>query len=655
MRGLRASFMLAFTVAPASAQQPSVQQQFDAASAALNAEKWAEALTIFETLEKQLAPNGRSASIVRVRKAEALIGLDRASEARAALELGLPALPADDESLREDRLIGLLALGRLHERSLNFGEALVHYRAADMIATVPTAKAQALRGLIATNMFYDGAAALRDADRALALAAAEPKADKLHAEFHVLKGRVLMNQKRFAEARAELEAATKALGGLTLKVDAADLAARSDLAIAALLAGDKDRGREVLAYTGAGRLPGAFSPGADTPPPPCASDGDLRPDDVAVVEFSIRNDGSIGHVAPIYSTREGDSALAFARAAANWSWSPEEMKEIPPLLRLLTRVEMRCSAANEQPSATEILEPDFEQWLASRALPPIVVPAGSDARRAQPLAEEVARREASYGASAPELLPVLVELADNAVIPANRSAAYYRRAAGIARIAAAPAPVLAYLGIRAATAETMTQTKRWSDKVPDLRPLLNDPAIQADPRAAVAVRLVEAENRYRIAGQKAQAIALLTQVRDAPGLGPNDPLRAAALARLASVQLADGDAGAARASFAASGLSAQQCALLDAQPRLKRMNASSSDFPMEAMRWGFEGWAALEYDISAQGDTQAVRTTIAYPPFVFSDAASKVVKGMKFDRSFRPDGALGCGGKTQRVLFRLPD
>ena len=73
------------------------------------------------------------------------------------------------------------------------------------------------------------------------------------------------------------------------------------------------------------------------------------------------------------------------------------------------------------------------------------------------------------------------------------------------------------------------------------------------------------------------------------------------------------------------------------------------------MRWGFSGWTKIEYDISANGETLNVRPVVAYPPFVFGAAAAKAADRFRYYPSFRPDGGLGCGGKTFNVAVRMAD
>jgi len=644
----------ALAVSSASAQAPSVQAQFESASQALEAEKWSDALATFEALERRLQSTPRSLALVRVRKAEALLRLGRREEAEAALTVGLAALPASDASLREDRMLALIQLGEIHENALDYGEALRLFREAEPLVAGSGMEPRLLRGLIRVGMFHDGAAALVNADRAIALmAAGQGDTRKLEAPFRILRGRILMNLGRFDEAQAELRRATSDLGGLTLRVDAADISARSDMAIAALLGGRHEEARKYLAYTGAGTVMGFMARSAQMPSPPCGGDGDLRPEDVAVVEFSIREDGSVGGAAPIYSSREGDGALAFAKAASGWSWSPEQVKAIPPLFRVLTRVEMRCTTTVDRPSIVEILAPDVSEWLESKGVGPIAVADGSDAKRAKPLLDELAARERRHGTLSPHIVPVLTEIADNTIVPREQSTEAAQSALAIARAERAPPSVIAALGIQAATASVNRTTRNRSRPIPDFSALLGDPAIKEDPRAVTAVRLASADHHYQARGREKEAIALLTEIGATPGLGPNDALRAAALARLASMYLAAGDATAAQSTFQNSGLSPGQCALLDAQPRRRGLRVSNEDFPDEALQWNFEGWAVAEYDITAQGEPLNARIVNAYPPFVFSKATLQIADRQKYEPSFRPDGSAGCGGQQMPIHFGI--
>jgi tetratricopeptide (TPR) repeat protein len=649
-----AAAVLAAPAVPAAAPAgQTVQQQFDAASAALEKPDWAEAARLYEALEARLGSGSpaaaRSRAIVRVRKAHALIALHRWDEAETALRQGLAALPANDASVREDRALGLLDLAGLAERSLDYAEALKDYRAAEPMLT-GSYQVRALRGIIQTGMFYDAPQALADAERGIALAAQDPANKPREAVFRTLRGRVLLNLGRTADARQDFERAVTLLGGLTAKVDVNDLAARSDAAIAARLAGDQEEARKYLAWTGAGHFDEPFPAAIDMTPPPCGED--LKPDDVAVIELSIAADGTVADAAPIYASHQGMSALLFARAASEWSWRPDELEKIPAIFRTMTRLEMRCSTAARHPGVAELLRPEVDEWLQQQHVEPLDTGDVAQAARLKPLQAELARREAASGPASVALLPVLVDLARNPLVDMDDTRTDLDRAFAIATSARAPGPVIAFVGIRRAVAVDW-RDRRSGTAAQALRTLLADPRIASDPRAAAAVRLALAAQLAGHKAGRADAMAVLDEATKTPGLPAQDPMRAAAFARLASLKLANGEVEAARATYAASGLSADQCALLDATPRLKHNAGSSGDFPQEAMRWGFEGWAKLEYDLTAAGVTTNVRPTVAYPPFIFGKAGSEIVQRLRYDASFRPDGSLGCGGMAQSIHFRL--
>src|SRR4051812_14884782 len=112
--GAAASAAQSPAAAPAGAAQPTIQQQFETRSTALENGRWEQALALYQALEARLpAKRTRDVAIVRVREAQALAQLGREDEARQVLRLGLPTLPAADPSLAGDRFIGLVILGKI--------------------------------------------------------------------------------------------------------------------------------------------------------------------------------------------------------------------------------------------------------------------------------------------------------------------------------------------------------------------------------------------------------------------------------------------------------------------------------------------------------------------------------------------------------------
>lgn len=322
--------------------QPTIQQRFDAANSARDAGRWPEALRLYEQLETGLR-NPRTLALVRIRKGTVLIEMGRLEEAGAAIRQGLDALPAGDATLDLDRFQALLTLGRLAEHGLDYAEALRRFRLAAAIPVEPAERLLAHRGIIQTEMFGDPTAALQEADTALRVAASSGIASRpVTGELRTLRGRALLNLARVGEARDELMRAQQLLGGMTTRVDRADLIARSDLAIAALLDGRREDAKRYLAYTGAGRLPqGLFRLGGSAVVPACSQI--LAPADVAVVELIVGTDGAVLDAKPVYASRQGPGAVEMARAARGWTFDPASVRNIPSLFRSVVRVEMRCT------------------------------------------------------------------------------------------------------------------------------------------------------------------------------------------------------------------------------------------------------------------------------------------------------------------------
>ena len=627
-----------------------IQQDFDAATALDAGTDKEAALKAWEALEHRTAGNPRNHAIMLVRKSAVLMALDRKDEAVAAARAGLAGLPTKDATLNSDRSSAHLILGRVAQSAVDYASAASDYHEAATIADTNVDKAAALLGEIETATFVDPAAAQNALAELRALLAKVKVEPVVSAECARRAGLLLLNQGNFEGARAKSAEAVKLLGGLTDKTDLRDVAARSDTAIAALLAGKGEEARRYLAMAGAGRLPtGSFDPALQMTPPGCGGEAGLKPDDMAVIEFSIGNDGSVIASQPIYAAGGGKVALEFARTALGWSWTPEQVKNLPLFFRYNIRVEMRCSTAFERPSVMNLLNANFETWLDSKKL---TMPASelSDALALPGQRAALAAIEAKGDVQSAMVLPALYRLLENGVLPREEKNALARRALAIAD--ANGVPPLPRLVLDLAVRGTVrSEGTRGNGFAKDVMPLLTQPPYADDPQARSALRLLIANAYER--GPASRMRELLGQVADEPGLATNDPLRVGALVRLASLEASAGDAGAAHAAFEKSGLAARQCALVDSAPKLKHAGGSSEDFPKDAFNWGFEGWALTQFDVTAEGNPKNMRTVVAYPPFVFSAAGAKVIASSRFEKTYRPDGGLGCGGETKRTGFRI--
>ena len=639
---------IALTV-PGFAQQTatSVQQDFEAATALQDKGDDAGALAAWEKIAVRVNKNRRSSAIVSIRKSAALLALDRKDEAVAAARSGLAGLPATDPTLREDRFNAYTVLGGVAESALDYASAAEAYGQADQIAESQLEKLRAERGLIQAATFTDPSRAKETLARAN-LNINSGKVDKtVQAVFKRLNGQLLLNEGAFAASRKETGQAVTLLGGLTSSTNLDDVAVRSNYAIAALLEGNKDAARQYMAMTGAGRLSkGKFDPGSQMDVPECGGEAGLRPEGVAVIEFSIDDDGVVRRSAPIYAAGGGHVALEFARIARNWSWSPEQATQMPIFFRNGVRVELRCSTSFERPSIGTFLNSELGAWLAAKkvALPPLLT--DGDAINAPKLRAQLVAAEAASGKDALTLVPILHQLVSNATVGRDESNALARQELAI--VIANGIPPAARLAVELPIWKSdLAESWKHSAYLRILTAALEAPPYAGDPVARSALRLMIVD---AVRDKKVRARELLATVEGESALPANDPLRVGALVRLASLEQADGNPQAAQAAFEKSGLSAQQCALVDSAPR---MLGSSGEFPAEAMLWGFEGWTALQYDISAEGKVVNSRVVAAYPPFVFSEAGNGFAKSARYAKTYRPDGGLGCGGKSQRVIFKL--
>ncbi|KQO13343.1 hypothetical protein [Sphingomonas sp. Leaf242] len=647
---------------PAGAQTPpqsttTVQQDFDAATALDAKPDRAASLAAWEKLEARTKAGSRSRGIVLVRKAPTLFALNRADESVKAARAGLALLPADDASLAEDRTRAFLILGQVATDTLDYAGAVTALQQAEASAITTGDKLGAMLALATAQIFIDPTAAAATLARSDTLIAKSKLEKSVAARFARERTLLKLNTGDIAGARASALQAIRLLGGLeTDKVDIMDASARSDAAIAFLLGGNAEEARRYMAYTGAGRMvKGSFDPAAEMRSPDCGGDAGLKPQDVAVVEFNIASDGTIDQAVPIYAAGGGQVALEFARAVKGWSWPAEKVQAIPAFYRYHVRVEMRCSTAFQRPSIGDGLDGVLEQWLSSKGVTVAPEPVGPQAAALAGQRAELA----SATARSPDglrTLAAIYRLTSNPTVAREERAALYARALAIAKANDAPPSARLTFDL---PGRVDAVTDIWKPGVFErtLTPMVSEPVYANDPQARAAIRLIMVDGavaRTRKSEKNDTAIVTLRQVADDKALRPNDPLRVGALIRIASIEERNGQIDAARATFASSGLTANQCAIMDAPPKMVSKPGSEA-FPMEAQRWGFEGWTQVQYDIGADGNVVNQRALLSYPPFIFSEAGTKFFTMAKYAKTYRPDGGLGCGATTSRIKFLLPE
>ena len=640
---------------------PTLQQRFDTATEAAVKGDCRGAIELFEGLERdpRLKPGSLSAAAIAVRKGSCLVRTGRLSDGESAILKGLPRLEqagksfAIDVSDARDKL-GDAAMGRW-----DYDGAKRNYRLA-LEGQIGADRLPSLARLAKASAFDGDETAFRPVDEGLRIATTDPTVNKDRvAEWRTLRARTLFNQGRNEEAYVELKAALALSGGLTLKTSVAEASMRGDLALAALLLGRKDDARNYMAYTGQGRIEKSpFAVAAIMNAPECGEVSGLRPEDFAVVEFGIGDNGSVYYARTIYSRGGPAVAAAFAKAVADWVWPAEAVKDTPAFYRVAARVELRCSASSGP--ARDIgkdLNDRFDAWAAKQT----GIRTAGDTPRQIALAElsrilsqprdtlPLERYAAAVGqemilqaTSAPEIVPRLD---------------YVLGAPDAAKLPPEVVNTLRYYRVGAAMVSAVSGRKRVGDdeRAAFARELLafgDSPGIGADPLLVATAKLAGAT----LGSSKAlspEGIAAIQQVADDSRLSPHDRLRQFALLRLANAAAAKNDIATAQSFFQRTGLTEQQCALLGPTPTLRKSGAGADDFPNEAMAYGFEGWVRLEFDIKADGKTVGTRAVIAYPPFVFVDAATRMSSGMRFEASYRPSGSVACSANNQTIRFIL--
>jgi len=508
------------TPAPASV---TMQQRFDAASQAAGAGRCQEAIAGFEAIEAAGATrrNAMLGAAVDVRKGGCLIRIGRAAEGVAAIRRGLPTLSAKGADFAMDVQEAHMLLGNAAQRMFDYDEAARQYRTvADGLQG--QARIVPLLRLSQVTMFDRDGRALAAAGEARTLAFAAPNYPKKDlAAVQTQYARVLLNEGRTAEAYRELKAGLMRQGGLDNRVGASDIATRSDLAIAALLNKDMENARLYLAYTGAGRMKSTpFTRAASMSPPACG-EGGITPEDQAVVEFTLEEDGHVSGVVPIYTTGRRSAAIAFAQAVKDWSWRAEDAAKVPLLFRYTTRVELRCSKAVEGPGILGPLREAAATWLDEQAGPAPWADL-SDAA-ALPLQRAALERARAAGDRA-AIARAAMALADNSVTTPEETRILLQGALAAASAARATPPVLNRMTFRLMMLNDQAGAEDYRR---NLRTLLARSDFAGDPLSAATLRLLIARP-YGKAPPPPDVDGLLHAVATDTALPANHPLKVAA-------------------------------------------------------------------------------------------------------------------------------
>ncbi len=641
---------LAFSVqVQAQVQAKTAQQIFDDGSTALADRRFDDALKSFEELEKKSIKDKNVQSSILIRKGEALAQLGRNLEAQKNFITALDQIDQTLPNYAADILIANKFLASMAYNRYDYAAAGDYYLRAAEFADGPAAKLNIMAGAIAVLMFVDTNKALEIAMQTNETAQSDKSIDKdIRAQSAMLLGRAHLNMQQFAEARTQFGKAVSMLGGLTQSVYINDIQARSDHATASALLDDPDTMRRYLSYTGAGRFEGsAFLKASDVSLPACDPAKDIFPDDVVIVEFGISSNGTVTYSRPIYSNKPQKIAVLFAQAVKNWSWMADDVANIEPFYRALTRLELRCTQETPpQPTPHSFLSENIVVWLGKENIEP--QNGMSDAAFALKLTEQLASfgNNKPYAKQPKKAVSTWLALSKNAAFTYDKQAEFLNLAIDRANAISAPVEVLALLQLQ----------KPFDDRdasLEHLKRMIAQPEFHEN--AIIRAILNLTINDYEKRGKNSEyVIGLLQEVIDDPELQGKHPLKIGAQIRLASLYQQLGAEDSARTAFQATGLSAGQCAAVDARPKLLSSGYLSSLYPSNMLHMGITGFTKAEYDITADGTVVNERIVMAYPPFGFTKASEKIIAKGSYEKSYRPDGGLGCSTATNFIQFKTP-
>jgi hypothetical protein len=473
----------------------------------------------------------------------------------------------------------------------------------------------------------------------------------IRAEIEDLQARAAINLGDKSTAAKLISRAVDDSGGLTTsKVSSVQAAIRADAGIISRLRNDDEGTRKYFTYTGAGHLKDMSWVGKRSGDLPICGgpEDEVRPDDSVVIDFALSDDGRVKSAVPVYASRPGALGMTFARAVSDWRWDPEKIKSVNGFWRATLQLELRCVSRPRPETLGHATWQAVIGWLTQHQL--------------------VSRSDLATGNDGDEFTVRSDDPRLNTLGGAVLLAVAIRPPGDMAglqvlwrRLDEAQAPPSAYAILAKAWSRARARNARDGFKaearleaqnLEKLRPKFqqqfpNDPAVNW----LLISEALSLEDSGDFVAAQPLLQTLLASLTNPDSAG--DPIRRVALLHQAIVLERSGNAAAARDSLERSGLDKAQCSLFDTHPVPTNVSVSSSDFPREAQRWGFEGYVQEAFDIADDGRVKNVRTVVAYPPYIFEDSSESAVKQFRFAPPRLGGNVIGCEGQQETVNFRI--
>ncbi|MEG3176119.1 energy transducer TonB [Sphingomonas sp. RB3P16] len=625
----------------ASDARPSPQVLFNAAQAAFDRSDWPAAVSGYRAALSALKPSAAAIPVIHARLAAALQRSGQRAEAETEARLAIARFKEREVGKDDDLALSYALLANLHRGASDNDLAITEYQnaIATMATDSPAALLEPRYGLASAALTANPNLAASTLDSIITNAPVFASISKTD-QANVLSTRAMaeLNRGQAKLAASYIEKALTLTGRTTTKVNIAQVQIRGNAALIYAKLGDEENVRQYLTYSGAGHLPdGSWLSAAEKDLPVC--DSVVGPNDFAVVDFAIGDDGRARGADTVYASRPGQIGATFAAAVNTWRWKPDALAKLNPFWRASVRLELRCVTRPPLLRLNDSFRTATSDWLAKSGYDPELAKGIFD-----PHATGVAPVPAAFtafwkadgdravAAAGATLNAVLI--AANAPIDVRAYAIY---------LAAAPQSARGVRGYQAARGRSLATAAHALDNV----------AGAEHARAWLQTEYgLALEASYALAPAKTalQAVAALPLST----LPADDPIRSLAVLHLALIDKRSGAPAVADQRISDAGIDAEQCSLLDVRPVARNADISSSTFPEEALRWHFEGTVREAFDIAADGRVQNVRTVLSYPPFVFGPATERAVGQFRYLPPTLGNQVLGCVGQTVNVSYKMP-
>lgn len=649
---LSAALIVAGVSGGSAASAKTGQEIFNDAQTAFEGGKWQEAVDGYDQTLKSSKLGAPAAASIRARLANSLA---HTGDKDRALAEGLRAVEAFN-TLRlthsGDLALAYFSIGEVKRAALEAGPAVAAYRQT-ITAADPSDDATIVRwarmAMAYAAMTSDPAVSIEVTDTLLTdKAAFNALSDQDKGTVFALRAMAELNKNGAKGAASLIEKALDATGRTTTRVSLDQTRIRSDAALIYAKLGNAELVHYYLAYSGAGHLPDgnkALIP--SDPELPICGDG-IGPDDLAVVEFAIGEDGRVIGAYPIYASRNGELGATFAKAVEHWRWDPSQIAKIEPFWRASVRMELRCVKRPPAINLQDAFLAAAEEWFTKANVP---VSLGDPTVKAL---------DVNVGGP-PETVRLANDLIELARFPEGETSKQIDAKANQLSqdLASAHAPVdvqgyATYLIVN-------RRVRRAGEGYNAARATALDAAISEFQQKAGGERVAAWFQLERVIAleshsgfdQARERLAAITSLPPAL-LTMDDPIRTMATLHLAMLDRRTGNNAAAAQKLAEAKVEPEQCSLLNVHPLLRRGDVTSDDFPNDALRWGFEGYVRESFDIAADGSVGGIRTIIAYPPFVFGPATERAFKSFRYEPPLLGGQALGCSEQIRSVRYSIP-